>query len=147
MTDVDSRDKAGRTALHYAANSNGRELDELRALLASGADIEATDDSGWRPLHFAAQKGSVDVVEMLVEAGATIDSTNNKGDTPLGVATASPHSTPEVLRCLRAHGADPYHENERGKSPIGRLTTFTNLPEKTAVFSDLIDDDGKPKPR
>jgi ankyrin repeat protein len=32
-----------------------------------GADIEACDDSGWRPLHYAAFYGHISVVKELIE--------------------------------------------------------------------------------
>lgn len=147
VPEFEGRDRAGRTALHYAANSNCREIDELKALIAHGFDVNEADDAGWRPLHFAAQNSSVETLQVLVEAGADIDAVNDKGDTPLGVASASPHSTADVLRWFREHGADPYHENKLGRSAISRLASYSNLPEKKAVFADLVDEDGSPQSR
>ena len=49
-------DSYGRTPLHYAAADS--KLDEVARLLAVGANVNAQDDNGWSPLHFAAQASS-----------------------------------------------------------------------------------------
>ena len=49
------KDELGRTALHIAAahgNTAG-----AQALVAAGADMEATDDMGKTALHLAAMQG------------------------------------------------------------------------------------------
>jgi len=42
--------------------------------------------NNWTPLHLAAQKGHLDVVEYLVNQKAEINSKDNQGKTPLGIA-------------------------------------------------------------
>lgn len=147
MPEFEGRDRAGRTALHYAANSNGREIDELRSLVAQGFDVNEAEDKGWRPLHFAAQNASVETLDILYDAGAELEAENAKGDTPLGVASASPHSTPAVLQWFRNHGANPHHENRLGRSAVSRLASYSNLPDKKAIFADLMDGNGEPTPQ
>jgi ankyrin repeat protein len=45
-----------------------------------GADIEACDDSGWRPLHYAAFYGHISVVKELIEVRhADINARTNDG--------------------------------------------------------------------
>jgi uncharacterized protein len=88
--DAHHRDQAGRTPLHYAAVDN--KLDDVNALIAAGAEIDAREDTGqYTPLMFAAQNDdNIEVVKVLVEAGADVNLTNRKGETPLFIATASP---------------------------------------------------------
>ena len=59
----------------------------LELLLARGANLEATNNSGETPLHFAAaENGSVAVLELLLARGANLEATNNSGETPLELA-------------------------------------------------------------
>lgn len=51
---VRDRDRAGRTPLHYAAVDN--KLDDVNALIAAGAEIDAREETGdYTPRMFAAQ--------------------------------------------------------------------------------------------
>jgi len=55
--------------------------------------VEAKDNDGWTPLHYASCEGHLTVVQYLVEqAGATVEATNKKGQTPLDVAREKKHS-------------------------------------------------------
>ena len=50
-TDVDAKDKYGRTPLHLAPGSGHKEIAEL--LIAKGADVNAKTDAGETPLDYA----------------------------------------------------------------------------------------------
>lgn len=52
-----------------AAASRGN-LEEVKALLANGADVHTTDTYGRTPLHVAAYAGHHEVMRVLVNAGA-----------------------------------------------------------------------------
>jgi len=62
--------QADCTPLHRAVVSGCVPLVDL--LLQHGADREAADQSGWRPLHMAAHYGRAAVVGLLVTAGALV---------------------------------------------------------------------------
>jgi ankyrin repeat protein len=47
-----------QTALMYAAAANAPAT--VQALLDAGADIRATSDGGFTPLHYAARAGAID---------------------------------------------------------------------------------------
>ena len=55
-------------------------------MLKAEADIEARDDDGETPLHYAARAASAEVVSALFKAGADIDAQNDDGDTPPVIA-------------------------------------------------------------
>jgi len=77
ITDPIVKDTEGRTALHYAA-FNGN-VDIVKSLLASGADVNAKDNNETTPLHSARSKA---VAEILVDNGADIHAVNKNGNTP-----------------------------------------------------------------
>lgn len=59
------------TALHWAARSrspNAADMCEL--LIRSGAPVDARDDEGETPLHYAAHKGASAVVTLLLQHNA-----------------------------------------------------------------------------
>ena len=65
-------DSYGRTAMHIACHSD-EFLDYGKKLIDLGADVNATDVSGFAPLHIAAWKNSVKIAELLIENHAVID--------------------------------------------------------------------------
>ncbi|OBK24409.1 hypothetical protein A5634_03530 [Mycobacterium asiaticum] len=142
--DVHQRDQAGRTPLHYAAVDN--KVDDVNALIAAGAEIDAREDTGqFTPLMFAAQNDdNIDVVKALVQAGANVNLTNSKGQTPLFIATASPgyHGTrgAEIIRYLLDHGADPNIPNSNGNTPLSLAKRGDDKFGRRTAFGSLLDD-------
>ena len=67
----------GLTALHWAAFYG--EIDLVRRLVESGADVEATDSNGRRPLVCAAINGHAHVVEYLLKRGADLHAMDYSG--------------------------------------------------------------------
>ena len=70
-----------RTPLHYACSNF--DVGSIEALLARGADINATDDSGWTPLIIAASTTDRETVKFLIEHGADVNARNTFGNTAL----------------------------------------------------------------
>ncbi|UYV68524.1 hypothetical protein LAZ67_6000030, partial [Cordylochernes scorpioides] len=56
---------------------------QVKELLESGADINKKSKRGNSPLHLAARKGNLDLVQYLVEAGADVNSLNYSRQSPL----------------------------------------------------------------
>ena len=66
--------------------------DELKALLANGANPNETEDSAKiTPLHHAAQRGYLDCAELLLTAGADPQAKNAAGETPIDIAILHHH--------------------------------------------------------
>ena len=59
------------TPLHDAVEDD--DVEAVRQLVEEGADVEALDDQGWRPLFIAAHHGHVEVARTLMEAGADLE--------------------------------------------------------------------------
>ncbi|KAK3254206.1 hypothetical protein CYMTET_36574, partial [Cymbomonas tetramitiformis] len=80
--DVDAEDGEGHTALTVAL-AGGQEA-AARALLEAGAGVNA--GTGRRPLHAAAERGTVELVRELLEKSAEVDAEDREGRTALTVA-------------------------------------------------------------
>lgn len=73
-------------------------------LLKSGANVEATDDLGQRPLLSAAGLGRSEVVLRLLEHGAEINATDWSGQTALSNAAVEGHD--DLYDLLLSRGAE-----------------------------------------
>eukprot|EP00282_Hemiselmis_andersenii_P043551 CAMPEP_0172065758 /NCGR_PEP_ID=MMETSP1043-20130122/10804_1 /TAXON_ID=464988 /ORGANISM="Hemiselmis andersenii, Strain CCMP441" /LENGTH=129 /DNA_ID=CAMNT_0012725883 /DNA_START=317 /DNA_END=706 /DNA_ORIENTATION=- len=88
--DLETMDRDGRTALHWAA-ANGRH-DVVIALLERGADVHAKCKYvGQTALHFASRWGHGGTVAVLLERGASAGEKDAFGKTPLEMAKAGGH--------------------------------------------------------
>jgi superfamily II RNA helicase len=103
--DVDFRDPelGGETALIVSAERGDSRA--VRLLLAFGADPNLASDSGWTAVHGAAEAGSAECVESLVQAGARMDRIAKSGKTPLDIARQYHGVDAVVTRCLKNLGA------------------------------------------
>ena len=89
----------GKTPLHFAAYFGSPE--QVRRIIAAGADVHAVDFGKNTPLHFCRHPESV---KLLIDAGADIHASNREFNTPLHAARAL-HGE-DVAAVLVAAGAD-----------------------------------------
>ncbi len=66
--------------------------------IAQGARPNCKDQSGTSPLHYAAQSGNLEVVELLLNAGAELDALDSEQKLP--VTYAQKYGDDEVTRYL-----------------------------------------------
>ena len=82
------------------------DLDQVRELLRSGADVNAPQSDGVTALHWAADNGDAALAGVLIYAGANLAPlTRNDAYTPMHMAARGGHA--EVLAVLLEAGADP----------------------------------------
>jgi len=107
----------------------------LRQLLKSGADVNETQGDGMTALHWAADRGDVDVAEMLIVAGANVQAgTRLGGYTPLHLASRNGHAA--VVQALLNAKADPDQATSNsGVMPI-HLAAASPNPETARVLID-----------
>ncbi|MEW6355693.1 MAG: ankyrin repeat domain-containing protein [Planctomycetota bacterium] len=101
--EVDVRDYAEQTPLHYAAHVREPAYSELIAerLIENGADMNAVDRYGHTPLHHAAYHKRIELARVLMSCGANAKATDTKGRTPLDIAVERGHG--EVAEIIRRH--------------------------------------------
>ncbi len=73
-------------SLHEAVKDRG--IEQVRQLLAKGANVNARDGIGRAPLHSAVSYRNLDIVRLLVDHGAKLDAKDQDGWTALRYAAA-----------------------------------------------------------
>ena len=71
---------------------------------------------GWTPLHYAATRGHLEVMDYLLENHAYIDASSPNESTPLMMAAL--YGTPAAVKLLLEAGADPRIKNAVGLTAI-----------------------------
>ncbi len=102
------------TPLHKAAEEG--DLGQVRALVTSGADVNAQTTGDWTALHYAAREGHKEIVAMLLDHGANVNARDTGGDRPLDVAIWAEH--PDLAEFFIARGADIKVEDRSGETPL-----------------------------
>ena len=77
----------------------GGDIEAVKQHLAAGTDVNAKDESGWTPLHWAASKVHNKTAKLLIKEGADVNVVNIDGLSPLDYAEN------ETFGFLIDHGA------------------------------------------
>jgi acyl-CoA-binding protein len=108
----DSDDSVGGMVCELASIGN---LDAFSELYQRNSNIiNVKDKEGMSPLHWAADRGHIEVVRFLLSHGADIDAQDNCGNTPLHIAAMSDQK--EIVRLLLDARADLTIVNCEGES-------------------------------
>jgi ankyrin repeat protein len=106
---------------------------EVRRLLSAGANIEAKNNNGNTPLHWACSHGHVQVFKELVEHGADIEAQSSEGWTALHIAALMDHlavvnellspndsngTATTILGKRKSRGANIETKDYRGDTPL-----------------------------
>jgi ankyrin repeat protein len=106
---------AGAAAFVDAAMNGNREA--VKTLLKEGADVNTTQADGMTALHWAAQKGDVELAKMLLYASANVKATTRIGGyTPLLIA--SKNGDAAMIDTLAQAGADANAPTMNGTTPL-----------------------------
>lgn len=132
------KDSSDQVPLHWTAAELKQVVDRP---IAQGADVNATDASGFAPLHGATYYSRKDVVERLLREGAAVNVRSATGATPLhksmerlGNPQVTPVASPsdvaamvDVVELLLANGADVKARDNYDTTPL-HLAAATGQP-------------------
>ncbi|XP_053398040.1 transient receptor potential cation channel subfamily A member 1 homolog [Mercenaria mercenaria] len=100
LTGVDNKDDEGRSALHIAALLNYSDI--ATELINKHADINLADKVGMTPLLFAANYGSLEVFEILLQNPATTVNVTAKNKNSV-LHLAMKNNNTNILKILKKH--------------------------------------------
>ncbi len=131
---------AGAAAFVDAAMNGNR--DAVRALLKEGADVNTTQADGMTALHWAAQKGDVELAKVLLYASANLKAaTRIGGYTPLLIA--SKNGDAAMIETLAQAGADTNATTINGTTPLMLAAAAGKAPAVKALLDHGADVNAK----
>lgn len=104
------------------------DLDDVRILLAQGANPDARDEEQRTPLMLAVAEGHREMARALLEAGADPNLRDQDGWGALDVAVA--RKMLEIVWLLVQFGADVNASAELHRSPLSRATLGAAEPDR-----------------
>lgn len=124
------------------------QLAKVEEALNAGAAIQQQDEQGWTALNWAAGKGNVEIVRLLLERGADVRHTGRDERTAYKIALAAKHI--DVARLLKeaangTSGEDTSRDYARAYL-LGDLRKFSDWQESVPASEngnsrELSDDD------
>jgi len=106
-----------KTLLHQASKNSTQAC--VKLLLDNGAEVDSLDDNGNTPLAWAARRGNLEIVKLLVENKANVNHQNMKCEYNLGplfYAIIENHT--EVVKFLLNNNADINIRSSWGLTPL-----------------------------
>lgn len=114
--------------IHYLAAT--RSIKALKTIIIQGADVNALDDEGYTPAHYAAFFGFESVLELLKENGANLTILSSNKQTVIHCAAASSFNTIHTFAFLLHQRIDPFQKDDSDQTALhyaNTIQTFFNL--------------------
>ncbi len=109
----EEQEELNEELLDAASDGNS---EEVRLLIAQGANVNTVTNIGITPLHLAAENGHTEAVGVLIDKGAGVNAVDKYGKTPLHSAARKGHT--ETVKELIAKGANVNAVNKNGYTPL-----------------------------
>ena len=90
---------------------------EIKLEFTNSKNLNARDDFGFRPLHFAVQNGDKDKLQLLLLEGVDTNAKTDYGFTPLYFAVGT-EGDKEIVKMLINSGAIVNINNKNGITPL-----------------------------
>jgi uncharacterized protein len=119
------------------------ELARVEELLNSGSDIHQQDEQGWIPLNWAAGRGDLEMVKLLLDRGADVFRTGQDQRTPYKISLAARHT--DVARLLKEN-EQALNETSGESSPgnyakgylLGDLRKFSGWRDEQINWKEMV---------
>ena len=113
------------------------DLQAVRALVKSGADVNARSGDGSTPLLWAAHNSNVEIARALIAAEAAVDAANDYGITPL--LHASRTGDAAMVDLLLRAGANPSRAHPEGETPLMAAARSGSVPAVRLLLARGVD--------
>ncbi|EAX83563.1 ankyrin repeat protein, putative [Trichomonas vaginalis G3] len=128
-TNINEKDKDRKTALHYAAENNNKEIAEF--LISHGANIYEKSKYEKTSLHYATENNNKEMVEFLISHDANINEKDENEKTALHYAIH--FNNKGIYEFLISHGAN-INEKYKDKRTALHIAAENNSKETALVL-------------
>jgi len=92
----------------------------------NGADVNATGQDSYTPLHISCNRGDFNMVNILLDAHASISTKADDGDTPVDIAIAKGYD--DIHHRLMQYSDSSSEPNDTPINAAGRRPSWQQLP-------------------
>jgi len=117
----------------------------ISSLVRQKADVNAPQADGATALQWAADRGDLEMADILIAAGANVKLANREGATPLYLASL--HGNAPMIEKLLKAGADPDELGPEGETPLMLAARTGNLNAIQVLLDHHADVNAKDKLR
>ena len=114
LPNIESKTGEGLTPLMLAAFCG--KLHVVKWFLEKGATVTSVGSNRWNVLHFAAQGGDPDTIDLILTHLPEIESKTADGETPLIIAVL--YGKLQGVKCLFERGANPLAKDNNGNDSL-----------------------------
>ena len=104
----------------------------VKQLIAFNAEVTLASDSGVTPLHIAAIRPCIAIIDLLLDRGADINVQDKHGQTPLMLAIEA--NDQHIINYLLNKGSDINLRNKKGNS----ILAYAVFKENNALVEELL---------
>ncbi|XP_062873911.1 histone-lysine N-methyltransferase EHMT1a isoform X2 [Trichomycterus rosablanca] len=112
--DINCKDDGGWTPITWATEN--MHIEQVKLLIAKGADIHMRDKEENICLHWAAFAGCDNIAQLLLENRSDLHAVNVHGDSPLHIAVRQ--NQLDCVMLFLSRGADVNVKNKDGETPL-----------------------------